>query len=153
MTPKLVTDSTRSGFDFVAAFLLLRLFLGLRALLAGLEKWESGGSYSFDNYYQNMARMATGITGASFMPLWATKFFAYSLGHILVLLGVLILLGVKQRCTLFAMGLVYVALAFGLMAVQESEGVAWLGVHVGLVAAALLLARHNRFALFADKND
>jgi thiosulfate dehydrogenase [quinone] large subunit len=145
------TSPARCTCEPTAAFLLLRLFLGLRALLAGIEKWEGGGSYSFGNYYQNMTRMATGITGASFMPLWATKPFALSLGYILVVLGVLILLGVKQRMTLFVMGLVYVGLSFGLMAVQEAEGVAWLGVHVALVAAALLLARHNRYALFADK--
>ena len=70
--------------DYTAAFLILRLFLGLRALLAGLEKFESGGRYTFEAYYQNMSRMATGITGASFLPLWATKPFALSLGYILL---------------------------------------------------------------------
>ena len=48
-----------SGFEFTSAFLLLRLFLGLRALLAGLEKYESGGTYSFANYAKNMGGMAT----------------------------------------------------------------------------------------------
>ena len=50
------------------AFLILRLFLGLRALFAGIEKWELGGEYSFSNYYVTMGRMADGIAGASFMP-------------------------------------------------------------------------------------
>lgn len=143
----------RAAFEFTAAFLLLRLFLGLRALLAGLEKFEAGGRYSFEAYYQNMGRMASGITGASFLPLWATRPFAHSIGYLLLVLGMVLLLGIKQRLSLLAMGLVYVALAFGLMAVQESEGVAWLGVHVGLCAAALLLARHNRFALWPDRHD
>ncbi|MFA4970928.1 MAG: hypothetical protein WC540_14995 [Sulfuritalea sp.] len=51
------------------------------------------------------------------------------------------------------MGLVYVGLSFGLMVVQETEGVAWLAIHVALVAGALVLVRHNRFALWPDKND
>ena len=50
-------------------------------------------------------------------------------------------------------GLVYVGLSFGLMAVQESEGVAWLAIHVGLIAGALVLVRHSRFALWPDKLD
>lgn len=136
--------------EYTYAFLVLRLWLGLRALLAGLEKFESKGSYSLENYTTNMKRMATGITGASFMPLSMTTGFALSIGFILVLLGVAILLGIKTRFSLFLMGLTYVALSFGLMAVQESDGVAWLGMHVALVAGALVLVQHNRFALTRD---
>lgn len=138
--------------EMTAAFLLLRLFLGLRAFLAGFEKFESGGNYSFEIYYRNMARMATGITGASFLPLWATKTFAFSLGYLLMALGLAVLLGLKTRITLTAMGLLWVGLSFGLMAVQENEGVAWLGVYVGLNAAALVLLRHNRFVLWSDRS-
>lgn len=143
----------RGPGEYAAAFLLLRLFLGLRALLAGLEKFELGGTYSLDHYAQNMGRMAAGITGASFLPLWATRPFALALGYVLLLLGAALLLGLRTRLTLVLHGLVYVALACGLMAVQEGEGVAWLGVHVGLVAAALVLVRHNRFALWPDRHD
>lgn len=132
------------------AFLLLRLFLGLRTLLAGIDKFESNGTYSFANYYANTGRMAQGITGASFLPLWATSGFAHSLGYLLVALGALLLLGIKTRATLVLTGLLYVGLAFGLMAVQEDEGVAWLAIHVGLIAGALVLVRHNRFALWGD---
>jgi thiosulfate dehydrogenase [quinone] large subunit len=138
--------------EYVAAFLLLRLFLGLRTLLAGIEKFESKGTYSLSNYSENMSRMASGITGASFLPLWATKNFALTLGYILVILGAALLLGLKTRATLIVTGLVYTGLSFGLMAVQESEGVAWLAIHVALIAGALLLVRYNRFALWADKS-
>jgi thiosulfate dehydrogenase [quinone] large subunit len=146
-----VTVTSPRSFEGTAAFWLLRLFLGLRALLAGLEKFEAGGSYSFANYYANMARMASGITGASFLPLWMTKLFAMSLGYLLLVVGVALLLGLKTRLTLIVAGLLYVGLGFGLMAVQENEGVAWIGVYVGMVAGALLLVRHNRFALWPDK--
>ena len=139
--------------DYTAAFLLLRLFLGLRTLLAGVEKFEGKGTYSFANYYENMSRMAQGITGASFMPLWATKNFALTLGYLLTFFGIALLLGLKTRLTLILTGLLYVGLSFGLMAVQESEGVAWLGIHVGLFAAALVLVRYNRYVLWADKAD
>ncbi len=148
------TPASRPGPpELVAAFLLLRLFLGLRALMSGVEKFELGGSYSLENYSTTMTRMATGITGASFLPLWATRAFALPLGYVLLVLGVALLLGLKARVILFLMGLVYVALAFGLMAVQQGDGVAWLGVYLGLVVAALVLVRHNRFSVWPDKHD
>jgi thiosulfate dehydrogenase [quinone] large subunit len=145
-------DST-SRFEYTASFLLLRLFLGLRTLLAGIEKFESKGTYSLENYSHNMDRMASGITGASFLPLWATTNFAHAIGYLLVLLGAALLLGVKSRVTLVLLGLTYVALSFGLMAVQESEGVAWLAIHVGLIVGALLLVRHERGAVWPTKHD
>jgi thiosulfate dehydrogenase [quinone] large subunit len=49
--------------------------------------------------------------------------------------------------------LFYVALAFGLMAVQEDQGVAWIAIYMGLVAGALLLVRHDRFALWPDRRE
>jgi thiosulfate dehydrogenase [quinone] large subunit len=140
------TPSSVSSREHTAAFLLLRLFLGLRALLAGIEKFESGGTYSFD------IRMANGITSASFMPLWATKTFAFFLGYVLIALGLALLLGVRTRCALTLLGLTWVGLSFGLMAVQENEGVAWLATYVGLTAGALVLVRHNRFALWSGRS-
>lgn len=134
------------------AFLLLRLFLGLRTLMSGIEKFESGGNYSVGNYTVTMNRMAEGITGASFLPLWATKAFALPLGFVLVALGAALLLGLKSRTVLALLGLVYTGLAFGLMAVQEGEGVAWIGVHVLMIVAALVLSRHNRFAAWPDRH-
>lgn len=146
--PSSASRDEKSTTELQLASALLRLFLGLRTLLAGIEKFEAGGRYSFAQYYQNMGRMAEGITGASFLPLWATKTFALALGYLLILLGGALLLGIKPRLTLFALGLLYTALAFGLMVVQEAEGVAWLGLHVGLIAAALVLVRHSRLVLW-----
>lgn len=137
--------------EYTAAFLLLRLFLGLRTLLAGVEKFEANKSFSLTNYTENMTRMATGISNYSFIPLWAAKMFALSLGFILAILGVTILLGIKSRASLFLGGLVYVSLGFGLMAVQEGEGVAWIGMQVLMFAVALVLVRNERFALWGDK--
>jgi thiosulfate dehydrogenase [quinone] large subunit len=139
--------------EYTAAFLILRLFLGLRTLIAGVEKFEANKSFSFSNYTENMTRMATGISNYSLIPLWAAKSFAMSLGFLLVFIGTAILLGIKTRAALFLGGLVYVGLGFGLMAVQEGEGVAWIGMQVLMFAFALTLVRHNRCALVGDKFD
>ncbi len=146
-------SSTNVRCEHTAAFLILRLFLGLRTLIAGLEKFEANKSFSFSNYTENMTRMATGISNYSLIPLWAAKGFALSLGFLLVGIGAAILLGIKSRTSLFFGGLLYVGLGFGLMAVQEGEGVAWIGMQVLMFAFALYLVRADRFALWADKKD
>jgi len=136
--------------EYTAAYWLLRLFIGLRTLMAGVEKFENKGTYSVANYHQTMQHIAEGITTASFLPLWATRAFAQPLGYVLIVLGALVLLGIKPRWTLTLTGLVYVGLSFGLMAVQEQQGVAWLGTYLGLIAGALVLSRHDRFGLWRD---
>jgi thiosulfate dehydrogenase (quinone) large subunit len=137
--------------EYTSAFMLLRLFLGLRTLAAGLEKFEANKSFSFSNYSENMTRMATAISNYSIIPLWASKTFAMSLGFLLVALGLAVLLGIKSRVSLFLAGLIYVGLGFGLMAVQEGEGVAWIGMQVLMFSVALVLVRNERFALWGDK--
>ena len=82
-----------------------------------------------------------------------TRTFAHSIEYALVILGVALLLGVKIRTALILTGLIYVGLSFGLMAVQESEGVAWLAIHVGLIAGALVLVRHDRFSVWSEKTE
>jgi thiosulfate dehydrogenase [quinone] large subunit len=139
--------------EYTSAFLLLRLFLGLRTLAAGIEKFEANKSFSFSNYTENMNRMATAISKYSIIPEWASKTFAMSLGFLLVALGLAILLGLKSRVSLFLAGLVYVGLAFGLMAVQEGEGVAWIGMQVLMFAVALVLARNERLAVWGCKDN
>lgn len=144
-------DRCAGRFEFTAAFWILRLFLALRTFMAGLEKFENKGTYSIANYRQNMDHMSEGITSASFLPLWATRAFAHSIGYVLIALGVLLLVGVKPRVTLTLTGLVYVGLSFGLMAVQEQQGLAWLATYIGLISGALVLSRHDRFGLWKDR--
>lgn len=62
-------QANESKSDYTAVHLLLPLFLSQCILLVGTERIEASGECSFDSYYNNMARMVSGITGASFMPL------------------------------------------------------------------------------------
>jgi thiosulfate dehydrogenase [quinone] large subunit len=41
----------------------------------------------------------------------------------------------------------YVALTAGLVLIDQPDGVAYLGIHMGLLAGAFVLVRHNRFAV------
>jgi len=42
---------------------------------------------------------------------------------------------------------IYIALSVGLILINQPDGIAWLGIHTALVAFALVLAKHNKFAL------
>jgi hypothetical protein len=39
------------------------------------------------------------------------------------------------------------------MAVQEGEGVAWLATQILMIVAALVLVRHDRFAILREANN
>lgn len=154
------------------AFLLLRIWLGLRAIVTGLEKYAgkvteqqplldefgdpdlngavieiSRKVYGFDHYHGLPPPLAAKFAEEPLLPAWALGLFDAGLGPVLILLGVALLIGFAPRITLFAQGLLYTSLSIGLILLNESGGVAWLGIHVLLIVAALKLVNHNRFAV------
>jgi thiosulfate dehydrogenase [quinone] large subunit len=154
------------------AFLLLRLWLGLRAVATGLEKFAgkvaeqkplldefghldiNGAPVTVEHkiyalkYYQGIpAALQAKFAAEPLLPAFLLKPYTASLGWVLVVSGLLLLAGVATRTTLFVQGLIYITLSFGLILINESGGVAWLAAHMILVVAALMLARHNRFVL------
>jgi thiosulfate dehydrogenase (quinone) large subunit len=154
------------------AFLVLRLWLGLRALLTGLDKFAgkvteqkplldefgqpdiNGAMVAVEHkvyalkYYQGLpAALGSKFAAEPLLPAFLMKPYAALLGYVLIAAGLALLLGIATRFTLFVHGLIYVSLSFGLILINESGGVAWLGIHILLVVAALMLAQHNRFAL------
>jgi thiosulfate dehydrogenase [quinone] large subunit len=162
----------RSCCDYSTAFLLLRLWLGLRALLAGLEKYgayksvqvpvldehgqpDPGGAvldmkvkfYSFANYHGVPTALRAKFENEALLPGFALNLFDKCLGPALIAAGVMLLLGLGTRTSLFVQGLIYIMLSVGLILINQADGVAYLGIHVGLVAGALVLAKHNKLAL------
>ena len=154
------------------AFWTLRLWLGLRALLAGIEKFsgtinvqqplldqngtpDSSGAmvevekkvYGFAHYQAIPDSLQDKFAGEPLLPgLLTTPFYAI-LGYLLIVLGLALLLGIRTRETLFGMGLLYCVLTIGLILIGEQQGVAWMGIHVMIVAAALALSPYNRWTL------
>jgi thiosulfate dehydrogenase [quinone] large subunit len=132
------------------AFLGLRLFLAIRWLFAGLDKFGSVGNYSFENYYNKMSGMAGGIAEASIIPGWAAKLFALPMGYIMLILSVTILLGIKLRISLIVSLLLYVGLSVGLMAVDEQHGIAWIGIHLIISVMALKMVTNAKWVVLKD---
>lgn len=154
-------------------FWVLRAWLGLRALLTGVEKFAgtrveqtplldefgnpdmSGATvevkvkvYGLAHYHGLPPSLESAFAREPLLPGWALSAYGAVLGWALIALGAALLLGVCTRLTLFAMGLLYASLTAGLILIGQDAGIAWLGVHVALVALALRWSDANRLALF-----
>ena len=151
--------------DYTLAFLLLRGWLGLRALLAGVEKYgayktiqqplldpatgkpDASGAvvefkvkfYSLANYSGIPATLQAKFDHEALLPHFATTASNTLLGPALI--------GLRTRLSLFVQGVIYIALSVGLILINQPDGIAYLGIHIALVAFALMLARYNKLAL------
>lgn len=168
------TESNNSGGSGpLLAFLLLRGWLALRAILTGIEKFgayttvqkplidpvtgmeDPSGAlvdvkvkmYALTNYSGIPPSLKQKFADEPLLPKFALASFDWALGPILILTGIMLLLGLGTRLSLFLQGLIYIALTAGLILIRQDDGVAWLGVHLALVAMALILVKHNRFTL------
>ena len=159
--------------DYTLAFLLLRGWLALRAILTGIEKFgtykivqkplidpttgmedPSGAmldvkvkAYAFTNYSGIPAPLKNKFANEPLLPHFAANTFDHLLGPVLIATGLMLLLGLGTRLSLFVQGLIYIALTAGLILIRQDDGISWLGIHVALVAFALMLVKHNKFAL------
>ena len=167
------TNSPACNTDFSLAFLILRGWLALRAILTGIEKFSafrtiqkpfvdpttgmedpSGALvevkqkfYSFTNYAGVPQSLKDKFANEPMLPHAVSTPFYAVLGYALIALGLMLLLGIGTRISVFLQGILYIALTAGLILIKQDDGVAWLGIHVALVALALMLARYNRFTL------
>ncbi|MEI7799895.1 MAG: hypothetical protein WCI28_06870 [Opitutaceae bacterium] len=165
-------DCGLEAYASSCAFLLLRLWLGLRAVITGVEKFAgkiseqkplldefgqpdiNGAMVAVDHkvyalkYYQGIpTALQAKFAAEPLLPAFLLKPYGAALGYALIIAGVLLLLGIATRTSLLVHGLIYLSLSFGLILINESAGVAWLAIHLLLVVAALGLASNNRFAL------
>ena len=170
MTSPQTSILSLTGQNF--AFLTLRLWLGGRALITGLEKYSakitiqeplldatgapdpSGAMveiekkvYGLSHYHAIPDSLQTKFSAEPLLPDFLTKPYYATLGPVLILLGILLLIGIATRLSLFAMCLLYTSLTIGLILIGQDQGVSWLAIHIGLVALALALVDHNRFAV------
>jgi len=162
------SDWTEKTFSF----LVLRLWLGVRALMTGIEKFSgtkitetplldefgepdiSGAMvevktkvYGFAHYHAVPESLKEAFAKEPLLPSFLLTPYYAMLGYVLIILGITLLLGVCTRASLFVTGLLYVSLTVGLILIGQDGGIAWLGIHIALIAMALSMARHNRLAL------
>jgi thiosulfate dehydrogenase (quinone) large subunit len=104
-------------------------------------------SYALANYAGIPAALRDKFAHEPLLPKFALVAFDRILGPTFILTGIMLLIGLGTRLSLLVQALLYIALTAGLVLIDQNDGVAWLGIHVGLVAGALLLAQNNRFAV------
>lgn len=168
-----VTSVRKVAWDFTFAFLSLRLWLGVRALFVGIQKFaayksvamplidpstgqpDASGvmvnvsvkSYALANYAGIPTALRDKFAHDPMFPKFALTLFDRMLGPAFILTGIMLILGLGTRLSLIIQGLLFIALTVGLVLIDANDGVAYLGIHIGLVAAAFLLVQHNRFAV------
>ncbi len=158
------------------AYLILRVWLGLRAFVTGIEKFsatvtkevpmgvEDGGvaipglvtemkvkEYGFSHYQGVPQPLYEKLAEEPLMPGFALTLYSGVLGYALIAVGIMILAGIYSRIALLVSGLIWASLSVGLILLKEDAGIAWLGMHVALTVAALVLVKHNRFAVVESK--
>ncbi len=161
------------NWDFTFAFLALRLWLGVRALFVGIQKFgayksvamplldpatgqpDASGvmvnvnvkSYALANYAGIPVALRDKFAHEPLFPKFALVAFDRMLGPAFILTGIMLIIGLGTRLSLIAQGLLFIALTVGLVLIDQNDGVAWLGIHIGLIAGAFLLVEHNRFTV------
>jgi len=167
-------DSARGvRWDYTFAFWALRLWLGVRALFVGIEKFaayhsvamplidpatgqpDASGvmvnvnvkSYALANYAGIPASFGDKFAHEPLFPKFALIAFDRMLGPAFILTGIMLLIGLGTRLSLIVQGLLFIALTVGLVLIDQDAGVAWLGIHIALIAGAFLLVEYNRFAV------
>ncbi len=97
------------------------------------------------------------FSASPLMPSFMVGPYAAVLGYALIALGLTVLLGICTRVSLFLMGLLYISLTWGFIILEPNmgpsaaAGIAYLGVHMLLIVAALFLADYNKFELLPCK--
>ena len=163
----------RLNWDFTFAFWALRLWLGVRALFVGINKFaaykavamplidpstgqpdasgvminENIKSYALSNYAGIPVALRDKFAHEPMFPKFALTAFDKLLGPAFIITGIMLIIGLGTRVSLVVQGLLFIALTVGLVLIDQNDGVAYLGIHIGLVAAAFLLARHNRLVV------
>ncbi len=88
-----------------------------------------------------------------FMPEFMVVPYSNTLPFLLIGLGIMVLFGICSRISLFFMGLLYISLTFGFIIMEKTmgqdsaAGAAFLGVHVIMIAMALILSKYNKLEL------
>lgn len=138
--------------EWTYAHFILRLWVGLRLFMAGIDKFrESGGNtFSFANLKTNLAPIQTLMSEKTpniLLPDFAIAPYFYVLSFGLVIVGLTSILGIATRFSLFLGGLLFVSLSFGIMALPDDKDAVWLGIQVAITAFALITSSHNKLSV------
>ena len=132
-----MTNETGNIYDHIAT-LLLRLFIGLLMLTAGLGKF--GDLAGFQQYIHH-------DFDKTFLAGPLLDLFAYAQPYAEVVLGALVLVGVLTRPILALTTLNLIMLFFGKWVARDFQTAAFNSLYVLIAVYALCRSENNRFSL------
>jgi thiosulfate dehydrogenase (quinone) large subunit len=152
--------SHKPKLELVFANLLLRLWVALRLVMAGLDKFRSGdgvnATFNMENYNYKMGLIAQATHERGFIPLPLCNLYAKPLGFLLLICGIWAAIGIFSRLGLLACGLIMLSLGVGLSTMGDDTEVVYVGIHILIIAAALATNHANKLSLdgllFSKKN-
>lgn len=142
----------RCDLSLAYAHLILRLWVAIRLIMAGLDKFRAGNgpdtTFTLENYEKKSAAIANLMTTNSMLPGTFIGPYAHSIGYVLLAVGVWTLIGLFTSISLLAAGLVFLSLGFGLAALPDDlELSANIGVAIIITAGALATAKARQLSL------
>jgi uncharacterized membrane protein YphA (DoxX/SURF4 family) len=141
----------KTKLELVFANLLLRLWIALRLIMAGLDKFRYGDgvntTFNMENYTKKMDAIATATHERGFIPLSLCNLYAKPLGFLLLLCGAWAAVGIFSRLGLLACGLIMLSLGIGLSTMGDDTEVVYIGIHILIIAAALATNHANKLSL------
>jgi uncharacterized membrane protein YphA (DoxX/SURF4 family) len=145
------SESSKTQWNIAFANLLLRLWVGLRLFMAGVDKFRAGdgkdATFNMLNYDNKTGRIAKLTYEHGFIPENLCNLYAKGIGYALLVAGVWVVLGLALEVGLFFSGLVALSLGFGLATLPDDTEVSWIGVLILIIAAALVTSRHKALSL------
>jgi thiosulfate dehydrogenase [quinone] large subunit len=156
MSDKSCSSHCCPRLDLAFANLITRLWVALRLLMAGVDKFRSGdgaaATFNVSNYETKTNLISKLMTDNSFLPAFlppaAIDAYAHGIGYALLFVGVWVALGLYSELSLFAAGLTFLSLGFGLAALPDDTE---LGVNIGIgiiiTYLALTTAKHGFLSL------
>lgn len=149
-------SSCRPRLDLAFANLITRLWVALRLLMAGVDKFRSGdgaaATFNSANYETKTGLISKLMSDNSLLPAIlpqsAIEQYAHSIGYVLLAVGAWVAIGLLSEFALLAAGLTFLSLGFGLSALPDDmELSANIGVGILLTAFALYTNKSGYISL------
>lgn len=140
------SSSCRPRLDLAFANLITRLWVALRLVMAGVDKFRAGdgaaATFNSANYETKTGLisklMSENSLLPSILPQSAIEQYAHNIGYVLLAVGAWVAIGLFSEFSLLAAGLTFLSLGFGLSALPDDmELSANIGVGILLTAFAL----------------
>ena len=134
------------------ACFFLRMWIGMRLMLAGLTKFLSKneeGSRIFDQEKAGkvMGSITETMKANTAIPENMLNSYALVLPWALLIVGATVMLGLFTRISLFLAGGLVLSLSFGLMLLPDDTAAVERGVEIIVVGLALMTVKHNTGAV------